>query len=195
MEEIDYDVGIFAAQSREADKTLAVRFYMMPLHNEVKSIDEGRPIFDDTVFVEIRVRGDRNNIIQRPAREEDKKRFRDAFVAFKDHVKEAESGTPLAQWPIMSMSMVEELKYFGFTTVEHVAQADDSACSRMNGLTTLRQKARIFMEHAKGGAPVEKLADENKDLRNRLEAAERLLGEMSARLDKQAAPAAAAKRA
>lgn len=183
MDEIDYDVNVFNQAAREADKNLAVRFYTMPFHNEVKSLEEGRPIFDDTVFIEIRVRGDRNNIIQRPAHDGDKQRFRDAYRAFQDGVKELNSGTPLAQWPIISASMVEELKYFGFYTVEQVSNADDAACSRMTGLITLRQKAKIFIEHAKGGAPIEKLVAEKNELSSRLEVAERSNKELAAQLE------------
>lgn len=181
LEEIDYDVNVFAELARQADKSLAVRFYIAPLQNDVKSESEGRPIFDDTEFVEIRVRGDRNNIVQRPARDDDRKRFRDAYVAFRDQRKNLESGTPLAQWPIMSLSMVEELRYLGFQTVEQVAEAAENACAKVTGLLMLKQKAKIFLEHAKGGAPMEKLTNQNKELQDRLTASE----SMNAKLSKQ----------
>lgn len=193
LEEIDYDVSVFSEASRQADKNLAVRFFVMPMQNDVKTTEQGRPIFDDTEFVEIRVRGDRNNIINRPARDEDRRRFRDAYLSFKDQRKELDSGTPLSQWPIMSMSMVEELKYLGFHTVEQVSEASEQACAKVSGLTSLRQKAKIYLEHANGGAPLEKLAADNKALQDQLAAMQAQMAEMSRRLEAQAAPQAVKK--
>lgn len=183
LEEIDYDVNVFNESARQADKNLAVRFYIAPLQNDVKSEQAGRPIFDDTEFVEIRVRGDRNNIVQRPARDDDRKRFRDAYTAFRDQRKELESGTPLSQWPIMSMSMVEELRYLGFQTVEQVAEAGENACAKVTGLLMMKQKAKIFLEHAKGGAPLEQLTNKNKELQDRLTASEAQNAKLSRELE------------
>lgn len=184
LAEIDYDTNIFNPGARDADKNLAVRFYMAPMQSEVKTIEAGRPIFDDTEMIEIRVRGDRNNVVQRPTREDDRRRFREAYAQFKDGATKMESGTPLAQWPIMSQSMVEELRYFGFFTVEQLSKADDSACGKMNGLATLKAKALIFLEHAAGGSPIEKLQEDNGALKNRLEVADRNCAELAAQLEK-----------
>jgi hypothetical protein len=184
LAEIDYDTNIFNPGSRDADKNLAVRFYTAPMQNEAKTLEAGRPIFDDTEMVEIRVRGDRNNVVQRPTREDDRRRFRDAYNEFKSGAAKLDSGTPLAQWPIMSQSMVEELRYFGFYTVEQLSKADDSACSKMNGLATMKAKALIYLEHAAGGSPIEKLQEDNVALKNRLEVADRNCAELATQLEK-----------
>lgn len=184
MEEIDYDVGVFNESAKRADANLAVRFYTQAIQNDVKSTQEGRPIFDDVDMIEIRVRGDRNNVVQRPARDDDRKRFRDAYAAFKESREQTGSGTPLSQWPIMSTSLVEELRYFGFYTVEQVAEADEMALGRMAGLRAYKDKAKLFLEHAKGGAPIETLSKENEDLKNRLQASEAMIGKLSAQLEK-----------
>lgn len=184
MEAIDYDVNVFNQQGREADKHLAVRFYVAPIRNEGRSVNEGRPIYEDTEMVEIRVRGDRNNVVQRPVRLEDKQRFRDQYRAYKDDAKQLESGTPLAQWPIMSASMVEELRYLGFHTVEQVANAQDNVIAKMAGLGTYKQKAKLYMEQAAGGAPIEKLAKENQELKDQLEVSSRTVSDLSEKLEK-----------
>lgn len=183
IEELDYDVGVFNESAKKADANLAVRFYTQAIQNDARSAEEGRPIFDDVEMIEIRVRGDRNNVVQRPARDDDRRRFRDAYAAFKDAKKEVGSGTPLAEWPIMSSSMVEELKYLGFHTVEHVSEADDSACAKVAGLRTLKQKAQIFLDHAKGGAPLEAMSKANQELQDRLAASERLNSDLSKQLE------------
>lgn len=69
----------------------------------------------------------------------------------------------------MSASMVEELKYFGFFTVEQVAEASDSVCGKIPGLTSMKNRAKVFLEFAKGAAPTEKLQSEVEALTNALE--------------------------
>lgn len=183
LEEIDYDVNAFNPASREADKNLAVKFYVQPLKDDFKSVEQGRPIFADTEMVEIRVRGDRNNVIHRPAREDDRKRFREAYNAFKENRATIGEGTPLSEWPIMTGSMVEELKYFGFHTVEQLAKADDAACGRMAGLQTYKQKANIFLEFSKSTAPLEQLSARTKELESQLEMERSASATMSAQME------------
>jgi hypothetical protein len=56
---------------------------------------------------------------------------------------------------VISKSQIEELRYFGFFTVEHLAAARDDVCAKFPGLTNLKQRAQNFMELAKGAAPLE----------------------------------------
>lgn len=196
METLDYDHNIHNAAQSDADRNLAVRFFTMPLKNETKSETEGRPIFDDTEMIEIRVRGDRNNVVSRPIRPDDSRRFRDAYRAYKDNAATPESGTPLKEWPLATASMVEELKYFGFTTVEHVANASDTACGNMAGLRSLKDKAAAYVELAKGNAPLEKLQNQLDEQKSTNEALQAQLVEMNrklAELSQGAAPAVKAK--
>lgn len=182
IEEADFDVNLFAPGAREADKNLVVKFYLEALKDEAKSVEEGRPIFSDVEMVEIRVRGDRNNIVVRQARDDDRRRFRDAYVAFKDNKEIELTGTPLKEWPLISKSLVEELKYFGFYTVEQLSMASDSVCSKMAGLQTFKQKAILWLEMSKGGAPLEQQAAEIADLKVKLEVAEQNNAALQARL-------------
>ena len=182
METLDHDYTMHTAAQSDADKALAVRFFSMPIQNDVKTVEEGRPIFDDTDMVEIRIRGDRNNITCRPVRDQDKSRFREAYRAYKDGAKASETGTPLSEWPIASASMVEELKYLGFHTVEHVANASEAALARVPGLHTLKQRAAAFIEFAKGGAPMERMQSELDKERSAREASEAQLADLSRRM-------------
>lgn len=196
---LDFDDSQFVnPQAAQQDANLAVRFYTAPIQNQAKSVEQGRPIYDDTEMVEIRVRGDRNNIVQRPVREEDKRRFREAYKVYTEGSSALSSGTPLSQWPIMSDSMVEELKYLGFYTVEQVSNASDTVCGKVPGLLTMKQKAAAFLELAKGAAPLERLQtelDEAKSINETLQAQIAELGRrLAAQEAKTTAPAAAAKK-
>ena len=181
MEELDYDYNVHMRE-READKALAIRFFTTPIQNGGKTHDEGRPIFDDTEMIEIRARGDRSNIVVRPVREGDKSRFRDAYRAFKEQHAVLESGTPLREWPIISASQAEELKYLGFLTVEQLSNASDGVCANISTLQNLKQKAKAFLEYAKGASPLERMQEELNTERARAEAAESQIKDLASRL-------------
>jgi hypothetical protein len=183
METLEYDHTVFNPQQQEADKALAVRFFRAPQKDEGKSSQEGRPIFVDTDMIEIRVRGDRNNIVIKPVTNEIKTRFRGAWEAYSKGQNSTLEGTPLAEWPSMSASMVEELKYLGFSTVEQLAQASDSVCGKVPGLTAMKQKAKVFMEFSKGAAPLEQLQARMTELESQREVDERTKGDLSKKLE------------
>ncbi len=173
--EIEYDSGVFTAQQRKQDEQLLVRFFKTPIQNDVKTEKEGRPMFDDTDMIEIRVRGQKDNVVIRPIRDDDKKRFRDAWRDHEDGAKSVNSGTPLSQWPMMSSAQVEELKFLGFYTVEQLAGANDNS---LPIVLLLKNKAKTYLEYAKGAAPLEQLQNELAAARNREETMVRQIAEM-----------------
>ncbi len=157
LEQLEYDHREFDSKAAEADQALAVKFFTMPVKDEEKSAAEGRPIYKDTVMVEIRVRGDRNNVVHKPADDLLKRRFRDAWRYYEQGIELVADGTPLGEWPSMTRSQVEEMKFFGFFTVEHIANCREDLLVKFPGLTSLKQKARAFLELAQGNAPLEKM--------------------------------------
>jgi hypothetical protein len=205
MDTLEYNHNDFNAQQAEQDRALLVKFFSTPLKNDEKSVEEGRPIFDDVDMIEIRVRGTKDNIVQRPVRPDDKVRFREAWRAHSEGEKAVQSGTPLAQWPVMSTSQVEEMKYLGFFTVEQIAEASDGVVAKVTGLQTLKNKAKAFIEFSKGAAPIEQLqaklsesANETETLRRQLSETQAALSKLTARIDAEdkakATPAALPKK-
>jgi hypothetical protein len=184
MATLEYDHNDFNAQQAEQDRALLVKFFSTPLKNDERSLEEGRPIFDDVDMIEIRVRGTKDNIVQRPVRPDDKQRFRGAWQAHQAGEKAVQSGTPLAQWPVMSTSQVEEMKYLGFVTVEQIAEANDNVVSNTSGLQNLKNKAKAFIEFSKGAAPIEQLQTKLADSTNEVETLKRQLAENQAALAK-----------
>ena len=183
METLEYDHTVFNAQQAEADKALAVRFFRAPQKDESKSAKEGRPIFVDTDMIEIRVRGDRNNIVIKPVSDEIRSRFRGAWEAYSRGQNTTVEGTPLAEWPSMGAAMAEELKFLGFVTVEQLAQASDAVCGKVPGLTGMKQKAKVFLEYSKGAAPLEQLQARMAELESQREVDARTKDELSAKLE------------
>jgi hypothetical protein len=178
LEELNYDHRDH--QSAEADRNLAVKFYFDAVHNQEKSETEGRAIFDQVVFIEKRVRGDRLNVVQRPMRDGEDRQFREAYRAFQNAEESVATGTPLKEWPSMTKALLEELKYLGFHTVEQLAEASDSVCSKFAGLQTYKQKAANFVRFAKEAAPIAALEKVAEDARNEKEVLSRQVQELAA---------------
>jgi hypothetical protein len=75
------------------------------------------------------------------------------------------------------------MRYLGFRTVEHIAMANDAVCSNVAGLITMRERARAFLELAKGGAPADQLTAKVTELTSQLEAERRIAVDMAKRLE------------
>lgn len=178
LAELDFDHNAFTNQSQQATN-LATRFFVMPVKNEEKSVQEGRPIYDDVEMVEVRVRGDRNNISHKPVDADIKRRFAQAYQAYKMDAEVLTSGTPLKEWPHAGAALVEEMKHLGFVTVEQLAEANDSVCQRVPGLAGLKQRAAAYLLLAKGAAPLEKMQAQLEEEKSKREVLEAQVAELS----------------
>jgi hypothetical protein len=145
---------------QKGDDSLFVKFFLHPRENHSKSAEEGRPIFEDTEYIEITQPGNRDSVICRPASEMDKARFPRHYAAFKNRQDQPQQGTPLSQWPALTRSQVEELKFFNVHTVEQLASMSDTNAQKFTGLVQLRIQARAYLEEAAGQAASSKLAAE-----------------------------------
>jgi hypothetical protein len=168
MQNADFNVEDF--ESREAaDKSVYVKFYVKPVQDHAESDKEGRPIYHDKEYVEIRTPGNQTNIVQRPVTDMDRQRFRAAYHKFKEGDTEQLVGTPLTEVPWITRSQVEELSYIRIRTLEHLSTVGDDVCNRMPGLYKLKQRAQVAVEKAEKSAPFLQMQAENEELRTSLE--------------------------
>jgi len=159
------------------DARLWVKFFSKPMENEFKTLKEGRPIFEDRVFVTIQIPGNQLSIISTFATDDHKRRFPLQWQHYLNtHGNEEQAiGTPLEQWPLLKASQVEELRALKFRTVESVAFASDAQVQTIGmaaGMNPLafRDRAKLYLEAARDNAVAQKQADENKALLDRLDA-------------------------
>ena len=144
----------------KGDENLYVKFFIHPLQNKEKTLEEGRPIFEDTEFVSIMVPGDKHNIVTRETRKSDFQRFPKQYQNFKNNNKELIDGTPLEKWPLITPGQVLEMKYFNVRTVEQLAGLNDSTAQQFMGINLLRERAKEYLVAAKDAAPVTQLQGE-----------------------------------
>lgn len=193
MDTFDGDPAMFT-RPHAGDDSLFVVFYMGVIKDEAKSIDQGRPIFNDVECVKIVIPGDKNNVNDRPASERDKQRFARQYAAFKQGLKEEDqiTGTRLHDWPFLSRAQSEELKYLGIRTVEQLAEVRDDVTSRVPGLTNLKQHAQVWLGKSKSAAEAAKTTKLIQDQATRIATLEQALREQGERIEHMVAAKAAA---
>jgi hypothetical protein len=157
---------------QNANSRLVVFFHKKAKKNNFKSEQEGRPIFDDVVYIKKMVPGDSLSIIDRPMYESDKNEFPLQWAHFQNRQSDDQmiSGTPLIEWPILTTAQAEELRGLKFYTVENIANASDSQLQRIGMLAgmsphTFRDKAKLFINKAKDIAEDSKREQELANLR------------------------------
>jgi hypothetical protein len=108
---------------------------------------EGKP------FVRISIPGDKNTVIDQPARDEHRERFPRQWLYFQMQQGEGaaqEIGTPLSQWhrdypEEITRDHIAELSILKFVTVEQLALASDGQLQRIMGGVGLRERARQYL--------------------------------------------------
>jgi hypothetical protein len=159
LAELDYDFQLHEDQ-RAADSKLFVRFFIDILPDTDATEKTGIRKFRDVEMVTIMVPGDKRNVVTREVREEDKNRFPKVYEHFKKGLSDVPDGFPLSQWPMATRSLVEELKYMGFHTVESVANAAEQVMGKYPGLRELQRRAKAWLQAQEGAAPIEKMQAE-----------------------------------
>ena len=174
--------GAAQGEVTAGDENLLVKFYHKAVPDQNRTKEEGRPIYKEVVYIDIRQPGNRTSAVARPVRQTDIARFPkhyERFMARQD--QETYEGTPLKEWPGLTRGQVEEMKFFNVHTVEQLAAVSDSNASNFMGLQALKTKAKAYLEASKDNAAAEKLAESNK----RIEELERKLEELMAAAPKK----------
>ena len=195
MQTADFDYKDFEnSAQQEQDKGLLVKFYLKPLQSKEKSEAEGRPVFVETEYIDIKVPGNRGAGAVRKATNADKQRFAEHYARFKQRVDgEQDEGLPLTEWPAVTRSQAEELAFFHIKTVEQLANMADGQAGKFMGMYQLREKAKKYLEHSKSAFTLweteqkfEDLRKENADLRESLNALMETVSSSQAKTAKRA---------
>src|SRR5580692_3058969 len=70
-------------------------FYNKSVHNPKKSQEHGRPVFDDHIYVRVAPPGERLNVVDRPATQQDKRIWPMQWAAFEQNKDQTPEGTPV----------------------------------------------------------------------------------------------------
>jgi len=156
------------------DSGLHVVFGVEPIQDKVRSAAEGRPCFKDIEVITIHIAG--GDIRHRPVQYEttphqlsDPERFPRQWASFKSKDVQVNEGLPLEEWGPITKSQAYELKAMNIFTVESLATLPDGRLTWM-GARDLQKKAKLYLEQAKGNAPILGLQEENAKLKRDMEA-------------------------
>jgi hypothetical protein len=122
----------------------------------VKIQGAGRPIFKQVEMCEIRY-GDKDNVVRdrvKSMHPDPRERFPGQYARFKAGEKTQIVGTLLREWGLIDRSMSKSYEAVGIFTVEQLAGLSDVNAQELRGSLADRQKAKDFLEMAKGHAPV-----------------------------------------
>jgi hypothetical protein len=159
---IDYEINFQDNQQSEADKRLLVVFYKEAIKNTFKSIEAGRPIFDEVDHVKIMTPGSRDTFTTKVTGGDSEYplRFPQQWARYKAGQDQEASGTPLNQLPWMSIGQIAELNAVGCKTVEQLVGMSDALSQKFMGHHQLKQRAQVYLDTAKDAAPLLKLQSE-----------------------------------
>jgi ABC-type phosphate transport system auxiliary subunit len=159
-----------------------VQFYTDVVEMKFESEKAGRPIFKDVAYIRKMIPGDSSTVVERVAKDHDKRMYPREWEAYERQEKTGLTGTPLEQWPQVTRAQVKESKYFEIHTVEQMAELSDMSCQKMGmGFRELREKAKLYLNAASETASQTAQAAENKRLQDEIEALKAALSEMPKR--------------
>jgi len=169
----DFDVADFdGSKKAQLDKQLLVKFFYKTRPDSVETQRQGRPIFKDVEYIDIKVPGSRGTSVCRPARLADRQRFPEHYEAFKKRTEAPITGTPLAEWALIPRSAVEQLAFANVKTVEQLASLSDSYAGQMQGGYGYKRTAKEYLERTAEDADkaeIEELRTQNEELHKRLD--------------------------
>lgn len=169
-------------QQFKDDAKLVVMFQYLPVKDQVRSDQEGRPCFVDVEYITIIVPGSRDTLVTEVT-DQYRNRFRKQYDNWKARIEDPASGTPLKELPWMTVSQVMEFAAMNVKTVEQLVNLPDSIAQKFMGFHQIKDRAKRFLEAAAGEAPSLKLEAELRSRDEKLKEQGELLAAMKSQLD------------
>lgn len=125
---------------------LYAEFHLHPVLQPADSKKEGRPIYKDEIYVQIQIKGQKNQIRDRKMKESDKTDFPTAWERWERKNEAIHAGTPITALPGVGPSQALEWKALGITTVEDFANLSDAGCMNIRGGYMFKQRAIAYLK-------------------------------------------------
>lgn len=141
-----------------------VLFYQRPVKDERASKDHNRPIHVNVDYIRIQQAGESSTVIDRPANDQDKNRYRENWSKYIQNKEQVPEGTPIDLLFVNNPAQGENLKAYGVWTVEQCANLSAHAITSIGiGGQDFVNKAKAFLESASQGANFLKLERDMKE--------------------------------
>lgn len=130
-------------------------FYHRAVHDPKKSLEAGRPVFVDQVYVRVAPPGERLNVVDRPATGSDAKNWPIQWAQFQQNNEQVPEGTPIDQLFADKPAVVATLRANNVFTVEQCAELSGNAIDNIGmGAQSWCNAAQKYMEQANKGVAI-----------------------------------------
>jgi hypothetical protein len=140
-------------------------FYNKSVHNPQRSQQEGRPVFEDKIYVRVAPPGERLNVVDRPATRGDQQRWPTQWASFQQNKEQTPEGTPIELLYPEKPAVAATLRANGVMTIEQCAELSGNAIDSVGmGAQQWTNAAQKYVSMANKGVA---LTQHRKDLEQR----------------------------
>lgn len=183
---IDWHGDVGTVQYGGGDRNMVVMFYTKAVQNPQKSLQNGRPIFEDQVYVRIHPPGERLNIVDRPANGNDKRRWPVQWMQFHENREQTPDGTPIDLLYPDQPSVAASLRASNVHTIEQCAELSALAIETIGmGAQHHVNAAKKYLEASQKGVGANQLRKELEERDGRIRTLEHQIELMRAEINSQ----------
>jgi hypothetical protein len=158
--------GFGMAASGPTDDRLIVGFLNKSVLNVFKSNQTGVPVHEDHIYVKIQHPGETLNIVERPVREDDKRRWPRQWQQFEAGSTQVPDGIPISLLFPAKPSIAMTLKGYNIHTVEQLSNLSAQGMATVGmGCQEWVNGAKRYLEHAEKGVSHHKFEAEVNSLK------------------------------
>lgn len=177
--------GFGMVQYGPGDDRKIVLFYNKAVPNPRKSQEQGRPVNENQIYVKIGEPGETNlNMIDRPARDDDKRRWPHHWQRFLNAQEQVPEGTPVEMLFPTNPALAASLKSYGIHTIEQLSHLSAEGISRVGmGAQDWVNKAKAYLDKATKGVSFHTHQRDLEERDTRIRVMEDQISQLRAQLD------------
>lgn len=154
-------------------------FYNKSVHSPQKSADSGRPVYEDRVFVRIAPPGERLNIVDRPATDQDRRTWAQQWAQYQQNKQQTPEGTPISLLYPDHPAVGDTLRAFGIHTIEQCGELTAHAIDTIGmGAQRYVNDAQKFLKMSERGVKATEFRREVEERDGQIRVLTRQLEEM-----------------
>lgn len=182
--------GYGMAASGPTDDRLIVGFYWKSQPNPAKSREAGKPVYEDHAFVKIQHPGETLNIVDRPIKDDDKRRWPRQWAQFEQGKHQVPDGIPISLLFPDRPAIADTLRGYNIHTVEQLANLSGQGISTVGlGCQEWVNAASRYIERAEKGVSHHKFETEMAAMKAEIVKRDRQIAELMAMMRQKDSPA------
>lgn len=147
------------------DRGMVAIFFNKAVHNPAKSMEHGRPVYENQTFIRVHPPGERLNIVERPANDSDRRRWPIQWAQFQQNRQQIPEGTPVDLLYPDHPAIAATLRANNVHTIEQLAELSANAIEAIGmGAQRWVNDGKDFMAKANKGVTI---TQHRKDLEDR----------------------------